>query len=215
MELLQLYFQTVVQRDLTEHYKIENYTALRTLFKLLINSPYFTISKLHNTMKSMGIAVGKTTIDHYLSYIKSSYFFKELLIYNPVVVNQLQYPRKSYFIDTGFISALSTGFSKNYGRLFENILFQKLKTKNDILFYYKDNKESEVDFVIMNDGRVTDLYQACFDLTDEETQKREIRSLVSAGKSLNCQNLFIVTTDGLDLQKLPSEIKVIPFHEFL
>jgi hypothetical protein len=105
LELLQLYFQTVVQRDITERYKIENHTALRILFKLLINSPYFTISKLHNTLKSMGVKVGKSTIDHYLSYIKSSYFFQELPIYNPVIANQLQYPRKSYFVDTGFITA--------------------------------------------------------------------------------------------------------------
>ncbi|MDD4663466.1 MAG: ATP-binding protein, partial [Caldisericia bacterium] len=44
LELLQSYFQTVVQRDMIEHFKIENHIALRTMLKLLINSPYFTIS---------------------------------------------------------------------------------------------------------------------------------------------------------------------------
>jgi predicted AAA+ superfamily ATPase len=214
MELLQLYFQTVVQRDITERYRVENLSALRTLFKLLINSPYFTISKLHHTLKSMGIAVGKTTIDHYLTYIKSSYFFQELPIFNPVVANQMQYPRKSYFIDTGFITALSTGFSKNYGRLFENVVFQKLYAKNETLYYFKDNQDNEVDFVMMKEGQVTNLYQVCFDLTDAETQKREIRSLINAGKLLDCQNLKLVTTEPPNLLSLPKEITIIPWSEF-
>jgi predicted AAA+ superfamily ATPase len=215
LELLQSYFQTVVQRDVTERYKIENHSALRILFKLLINSPYFTISKLHNTLKSMGIKVGKSTIDLYLSYIKSSYFFQELFIYNPIIGNQLQYPRKSYFVDTGFITALSTGFSKNYGRLFENVVFQKLFSSNDIVYYYKDDRDNKVDFAIMKEGGVTDLYQASFDLTDKETQKREIRSLVNAGKTLHCENLNIVTTDVPDTKNLPKEINVISFTKFL
>ena len=68
-ELLQSYFQTVVQRDIAERHKIENDAALRTLLKLLLNSSYITISKLHNSLKSMGIPVGKSTVDNYLSYI--------------------------------------------------------------------------------------------------------------------------------------------------
>src|SRR3989344_1160348 len=56
-ELLQAYFQTVVQRDIAERYRIDNNAALRTLLKLLLNSSYITISKLHNSLKSIGIAV--------------------------------------------------------------------------------------------------------------------------------------------------------------
>ena len=37
-ELLQSYFQTVVQKDITERYRIDNDAALRTLLKLLLNS---------------------------------------------------------------------------------------------------------------------------------------------------------------------------------
>ena len=58
LELLQSYFQTVVQRDIAERYKIDNDRALRTLLKLLLNSSYITISKLANSLKSMGIPVG-------------------------------------------------------------------------------------------------------------------------------------------------------------
>lgn len=212
-ELLQSYFQTVVQRDIAERYRIDNDTVLRTLLKLLLNSSYITISKLHNSLKSIGLAVGKSTVDNYLSYIKTSYFMNELYIYTPSVVNQLQYPRKVYFVDTGFMTALSTKFSKNMGRLFENLVFHTLARNNGALYYYKDDKGNEVDFAILEDGKTTALYQVCFDLSDEETRNREIRSLMKAGTTLHCQNLNLVTLEKPALI-LPQEIKVIPAAEF-
>lgn len=213
-ELLQSYFQTVVQRDIAERHKIDNDTALKTLLKLLLNSNYITISKLANSLKSMSIPVGKSTIDNYLSYIESSYFMNELYIYNQAVINQLQYPRKIYFIDTGFMTALSTKFSKNMGRLFENIVFHKLAKESETIHYYKDDKGNEVDFAILSGGKTTALYQVCFDLTDEETQSREVRSLIKAGTTLNCQNLNLLTLEKPNGLKLPQEVKVISATDF-
>lgn len=214
-ELLQSYFQTVVQRDIAERRSVDNDTALKTLLKLLLNSSYITISKLTNSLKSMSIPVGKSTIDHYISYIEDSYFMNELSIHSPVVINQLQYPRKVYFVDTGFMTALSTKFSKNTGRLFENVVFYKLVREHETIHYYKDDKGNEVDFAILNEGKTSALYQVCFDLTDEETQTREVRALIKAGTTLHCQNLNIVTLRKPRLLALPKEIKVIPAAEFL
>ena len=214
-ELLQSYFQTVVQLEIAERYRVDNDVLLRTLLKLLLNSTYVTISKLSNTLKSMGLKSGKTTISNYLSYIESAYFMNELYIYNPSMINQLQYPRKVYFIDTGFITALSTKFSKNMGRLFENLVFQKLIRENETIHYYKDKKGNEVDFTILVNGKVTALYQVCYDVSDEETLKREIRSLISAGKTLNCTNLNLLTLLKSDIGKIPKDINITSAADFL
>jgi predicted AAA+ superfamily ATPase len=161
----------------------------------------------------MGIPVGKSTVDNYLSYIEGSYFMNELYIHSPVVINQLQYPRKVYFVDTGFMTALSTKFSKNMGRLFENIVYHTLARDNETLYYYKDDKGNEVDFAALNDGKTTALYQVCFDLTDEETQNREVRSLIKAGTTLNCQNLNLLTLEKPDALQLPKEVKIVTATE--
>lgn len=217
-ELLQSYFQTVVQKDIAERYKIENDTALKTLLKLLLNSSYITISKLHNSLKSLNVPVGKSTVDNYLSYIETAYFMKELFIYNPSVINQLQYPRKVYFIDTGFMTALSTKFSKNFGRLFENVVFNKLlqddKQENKIVYYYKDLKGNEVDFAILEEGKTKALYQVCFDLSDEETRSREIHSLIKTATRLNCSNLYLIIPEKPGQLILPKSLKVITAVEF-
>ncbi len=214
-ELLQLYFNTVVQKEIGERFKIDNDVALRTLLKLLLNSTYITISKLHNSLKSMGIAVGKTTVDNYLSYIESSYFMKQLSIYNPVVINQIQYPRKVYFVDTGFITALSTKFSKNTGRLFENVVFNKLSQLHETMYYYRDDNGNEVDFVVLEDNKTIALYQVSVDLADEATRNREVKSLIKAGVALHCANLYLVTLDRDNTTTLPKEIEVITPEKLL
>lgn len=214
-ELLQSYFQTVVQREIGERFQIGNDVALKTLLKLLLNSTYITISKLHNSLKSMDIPVGKTTVDNYLSYIASSYFMKQLFISSPSVINQLQYPRKVYFVDTGFITALSTKFSANMGRLLENAVFNKLAQKHEVIHYYKDVNDHEVDFVIREEERVTALYQVCFDLSDEETRKREVRSLLKAGTTFHCSNLRLVAGDQNEKITLPQEITLVTPQEIL
>ncbi|MDZ7586428.1 MAG: ATP-binding protein [Patescibacteria group bacterium] len=213
-ELLQSYFQTVVQRDISERYRIDNDVALKIVLKLLLNSTYITISKLHNSLKSLGIPVGKSTVDNYISYIETAYFMKELYLYKPAVINQLLYPRKVYFIDTGFMTALSTKFSRNTGRLLENLVFNQLARKQETIYYYKDDSGREVDFVIMEDGKAKALYQVCFDLSDEETRRREVKSLLKAGKTLNCQNLTILTLEKPEAGEFPKEIKVVTAAEF-
>ena len=214
-ELLQSYFQTVVQKEIGEREKIENAVAMRTLLKLLLNSSYITISKLHNNLKSMNIPVGKTTVDNYMTYIENSYFMKELYIFNPSMINQLQYPRKVYFVDTGFMTALSTKFSTNMGRLFENAVYNKLSRQHETMYYYKDENENEVDFAILEEGKTSALYQVCYDLTDEETRNREVKSLLKAGKTLNCSTLRLVTLSKNETMQLPTEIEVITPEKIL
>jgi predicted AAA+ superfamily ATPase len=54
--------------------------------------------------------------------------------------------------------------------------------------FIKDRNENEVDFTIVENEKVTGLYQICYDLSDEETQKKEIKSLARASKFFDCRN---------------------------
>lgn len=213
VELLQDYFQTVVRKEIIERFNIKNQEGLKILFRLLLNSTHFTVSKLYNNLKSLNYQIGKSTLNNYLSHIESSYFLKTLFYYAPSLKNRLRYPRKPYFIDNGFIFSLSTKFSKNYGRLFENLVFWQLyrKYKEDI-FYYTNRFGQEVDFVVFENNRPSILIQVSWNLDDFETHEREKRALLGLGKKLNCDRLFIVTKE-----KTPSDnpkIKILGIKEF-
>lgn len=212
-ELLQNYFQTVVQREIIERFKIKNDPALKALLRLLLNSTYFTVSKTYQNLKSIGLVVGKTTLNNFLGNIESSYFIRQLSIHSHSSKNKLLYPRKIYVVDNGFITTLSTKFSTNRGRLLENMVYWHLSRKHEELAYYKDERGKEVDFVVLQNGQAKSLYQVCSDLDDHETRNREINNLIAAGQKLKCEDLHVVGSSSINID-IPKEIKVIRPEEF-
>jgi len=214
IELIQGYFQTVVQKDICERYQIERDDVIKTILKLLINAQMITVSKLYNTLKSMGIAIGKTTLNEYLSHIEDSYFITLQHFFSPSMVNQLQYPRKVHCVDNGFYTALSTKFSFNHGRLFESTVYRLLKARHEDVFYFRDEKDREIDCVIVEQGQVRALYQVCYELSDVETQVREFKSLERTAKKFQCDTMGVISRDRtVILSAEHAHISVIPIWE--
>lgn len=196
-EIVNSYYQTVVRRDIIERNKVRNEEALKALLRLLLNSTHYTISKLHDTIKSLGHRVGKTTLQNYLSYIENSYFAFSVSIFSYKVKDQLLYPRKVYFIDNSFIRLFSSKFSENHGRLYENLVAVELKRRQrtEEEFYYWKSHDSEVDFAVERGGKIGQLIQVCYDVSEVSTKERETRALVKASKELKCDNLLVITED--------------------
>lgn len=191
--LTQGIMETIVQRDVIDRYEISNEVALKNTLTMLLNSSMVTVSKLYNSLKSIGTEVGKTTVNHYLHYFESTYFFRQLYLYAPSVRAKLQYPRKIYCIDNGFLTAMSVKFGPNYGRLLENMVYWQLYKKHgDNLHYYRDER-GEVDFCILENGKAVSLYQVCYDLSDLETRDREVHSLRRVGKRLGVTDLNLIS----------------------
>jgi len=199
-EILQNYYRTVVNRDIIERFDVKNEEGMKSLLRLLLNSTSYSVNKLYNIMKSLNISIGKTTLLNYVSYIETSYFLHSLMIFSKNIKDQLQYPKKSYYIDNGFITSLSLKFSDNRSRLYENAVFIELKRKffsdvNKEIYYWKSQKNEEVDFVIKNSTKVEQLIQVCYDIDDYDTKRRELKALVKASKELRCRNLVVITHD--------------------
>ncbi|MBI3588779.1 ATP-binding protein [Candidatus Micrarchaeota archaeon] len=194
-ETINSYYQTVVRRDIIERNKVKNEEALKALLQLLLNSTQYSISKLYDTLKSAGHAVGKTTLQHYLSYIEGAYFAFPTRIFSYKAKDRLAHPRKIYFIDNSFINRFSTKFSQNNGRLYENLAAVKLKTRlgpTRELCYWKSN-DAEVDFVVEDNGKAKQLIQVCYDVSEPAAKKREARALLQASKELECNDLTVIT----------------------
>ncbi len=218
-EILQQYYRTVISQDIVERFRIKNEEALKRLLLLLLNSLSYSVNKLYNTLKSMNYKIGTTTLLNYISYIESSYFLSNLFIFSYKIKDQLQYPKKVYFVDNGFISALSSSFSRNMGRLYENLVFNELQRKlkiNANIFYWKDKKLREVDFVVREDLKIKKLIQVSYDLSDLDTKNREIKSLLKASDELKCNELLIINQDYEGEEKIKGKkIKFIPLYKFL
>lgn len=215
IEILREYYATVLRRDIVERFRIKNEEGLSALLRVLLNSRYFSISKLYNNLKSMNYEIGKGTLQRYISYIESSYFLYPLFIFSSKIKNRLQTARKIYFIDNGFITALSIKFSKNWGRLYENSVFVEFLRRGKEIFYWRDYKGREVDFVVAQNLKSDELIQACYKI-DEEVIEREIKALISAGRELKCSNMKIITREDEGEKKIKGKkIKIIPLWKWL
>lgn len=221
--LLQEYYKTVVRRDIAERHKIRNISLLSDFLRLLLNSTHISISKMYNVLKSSGHKVSKNTLINYLRYAEEAYFAFVLNIFSRKVKDQMLYPKKVYFIDNGFISALSLKFSENMGRLVENMVAVELKRRNsqnplaELSYWRSGRGGDEVDFVVREGDSVKQLVQACYDVGDPDTKNRELKGLITASKELKCDNLLVITWDYEAEEKLNEGKKAIymPLRKWL
>ncbi len=219
IEILQNYYKTVVNRDIIERFKVKNEEGIKSLLRLLINSTSYSLTKLYNILKSSKVKIGKTVLMKYIGYIENSYFMTSLNLFSYKIKNQLQYPRKVYFIDNGFITSLSLNFSNNLGKLYENFVFVELKRRakiNQDFYYWTSENKEEVDFVVKEGFKIKQLIQVCYNIKDYDTKKREVKSLLKCSKELKCNNLLIISEDYEFLENVKGKrIKFIPLWKWL
>jgi len=170
-------------------------------------------------LKSLQYEIGKNTLIEYINFIEDSFFMFSLSIFSYKVKDRMQYPKKNYFIDNIFLSKISTNFSNNYGRFYENLVAINLLKREDEFFYWRNEKNEEVDFVIKKGKKVEKLIQVCYDLKNSETFDREIRALLKASKDLKCKNLVVINKDREEvLEKewfgIREKIKFVPLWKW-
>ena len=215
---LQELYDDIITKDILLRYKLREERVLRKASYLVINafSKYISIRKLRNSLKSiMGINVSPSSLGDYLEYFEKSFLFIFLPIFSYNIKNQMQYPRKVYCVDTGIINAVIPKFSENIGRYYENIVALNLKRKKKEIYYWKSQNE-EVDFIVKEGVKVKQLIQVCWDISDKNTKKREIKALLKASKELKCKNLLVITKDEEKKERVDKKIiNYIPLWKWL
>jgi predicted AAA+ superfamily ATPase len=97
----------------------------------------------------------------------------------------------------------------------QNVVYHKLSAKYENLFYYKDAQGYEVDFVVMEQGEVKEMFQVCYDPSDEMTGEREIRALKRAQTKLSCDNMNLIVAETARGWKVENGINLIKAENFL
>ncbi len=195
--IIQDYFRTIITLDICERYGISNIPLMHEFVKFMVDQTYHSTNKTYNIMRSRGRKVGKETLLNFTRYLEDVYFTFFLEIFSPKVRDRTYYQKKVYFIDNSFINHITTKFSGNVGRQMENLVFlELLRTYGiDNLFYWKNTKGEEIDFVVLDGEKVSSLIQVCREASSSTTRKREVRSLVSGARELDCRELIVIVMD--------------------
>lgn len=215
-EILRELYKAIFYRDILEINDIRNVSLFEAFLKTVLesHSSLFSISKIRRFLNhTLGFKCKKNTLIEYLNYTENAFLLYEVEIYSHGIKDRLQYPRKLYTIDMGLINAITLKHSPNYGKLLENAVFLELKRKNKEIYYWKNKKGYEVDFLTVAGINPSNLYQVCWNTDDKQTKDREIRAIISAMNEFTLNEGTIITADFLGKEKHEDKIlNFIPFY---
>lgn len=198
LKLLHGYFDTMLLKDLAEHYKISNTSMLRYFIKRImanLTKPT-SINAIHNDIKSQGLKVSKNDLYLWANYICEIFMFVRIPKYDRSLICEQKSLDKYYCIDNGMRDAVLMPQSNDNGKKLENNVLLQLNRKklpSDKISYYQER--NECDFVIQRNDKVIQLIQVTWDMTDEETSEREINGILKASAMTGCDNMLIITND--------------------
>jgi len=211
-ETLKTLIDDILYRDIVVRYGIKDASSVKRLLSYL----FFNAANLTSPSKLTDIAGVKssTTVLEYFSYFETSYLISLLPKFSYSAKAQMLSPKKVYVSDTGLIRAGAILLSENYGYFLENMIFIHLRRQTKELYYFNENNR-ECDFVCLENGRVKNLLQVCWEL-NTDNEEREIKGLLNAMTFFNLTKGTIVTANQQDVIYIDGfEIEVAPAWKFL
>ncbi|RLG56695.1 MAG: hypothetical protein DRN83_03435 [Hadesarchaea archaeon] len=212
-------YEDIVNKDCIRRHGIRNERSFRELARYLISnfSSEFTYSKLSRITGIRDVH----TVKNYVEYLEQAFLIRVLERFSFKLKQQIIAPKKVYVADHGFANFMSFRLTRDTGRLLENIvcteLFNRISEKHGAgIYYYKDSRGREVDFVLKQGRKVKQLIQVCHDISDPDVRDRELKSLVQGSEELKCRNLLILTYDHESEEKVGGKrIKFLPVWKWL
>lgn len=218
--MLQGIYRDIIENDIIGQHRLRNQQGVRDLTKYLISNIGKEVS-FHRLKAPLGIS-DDHTIAKYTSFISDAYLIFLLKRFSFRLRDQFKAPKKVYCIDTGIVSSVSFRLSGEPGRLLENLVFLEMLRRKSIagslheIYYWKDHRGREVDFVIRNGPSVEQLVQVTYVSGENEIDGREASALIIASAELGCDNLLIITWDYEGSVSIKGkEIRCVPVWKWL
>ena len=109
--------------------------------------------------------------------------------------------------------ANSASFTKDLGRMLENLVFLRLRKKYPDIYYYKG--KGECDFVIREKGQIMKTFQVCYKI-NETNKEREIGGLLEAMEKFDLKEGKIISFEQEDSLVLEGKkIEIVPAWKWM
>jgi predicted AAA+ superfamily ATPase len=217
-QILQEYFNVVVLKDVVERHNPSDPASVSALARLLMNQVggAYTLNKTRDRLLGMGHKVAKEEVSDALDWFHDAYLYFSVPVFANSVTRQAVNPRKIYCIDSGMAAHIRPGISDNRGHLLENVVFLHLRRRTERIFYFRDEKQREVDFVHEDEKGRLHLVQVTWSLQDPAVRRRETESLWAAMERLGLRRGTIVTLDESEEIRRGNRVaRVVPAWEYL
>ena len=134
-------FSSYFQLEVVQLGDFRRNEVLRDLMLLLMER---IGSKLDMTKLAKELKISRSTLSEYVAFLEGTYFIKTLSPFSRGRNSEIRKAKKVYLCDTGLAAQLSRA---DKGALFENSVFQILRTKGN-LAYFQKKSGVEIDFIV-------------------------------------------------------------------
>jgi predicted AAA+ superfamily ATPase len=210
-EILQQLLRDILYRDIIVRYGLKNASLVEKLAAYLITNTGNKFS-YNSLMKTFETGSANTIID-YISYFEDSYLMMTVPMFSYSLKDQIRNPKKIYSIDHGMARINSLGFSKDEGRILENIVYLHLRRTWRKIYYYSGKREC--DFVVFDRDKVELVVQVCYALTDDN-MARELSGLREAMDFFQLNEGFLISCGQEDaIEEDGRKISIVPAWKWM
>ena len=205
---VQSLIEAIVSKDIQRRFNIRNIDALRKICNHLINNVCQEVN-YDDISKMLGLT--DLTAKRYTDYLRQAFVIQLLTKFSFKSKERIR-NAKAYIVDPALQNNRENAFAAaNIGWRLENVVYIELlrRCAKDFLdiYYYKANaRAKEVDFVICNQNKVTELIQVAYDIDQEKTFTRETSALIKSSTSLNCDKLTLIAFTTTREEKVQDKI---------
>ncbi len=211
--VLKTLYENILYRDVMVRNQLTGEAQMKELV-------YYVMSNISKpiTYTSLAKVIGvsnPTTVKNYLEYIENTYLLFSVSKLDWSVKTQMRNPKKIYAIDNALVGRLGFHFSREEGRLLENLVHLELRRQGKEIYYYHTGKE-ECDFVVRNGFGVETVIQVCFSFETSIIRERELAGLLAAMREYQLTEGYVLTGSYEEELKLEEYfVHIMPVWKWL
>ena len=194
-EYLEALYATIIEKDITQRYKINDKRAFGNVAKFLAGNigNQVSPSSISKSLKADNQNVHHATVEKFIAYLVESFVFYCVNRFDVKGKKQLATQEKYYLVDLGLLNVL-VGREKTAGRghILENIVYLEL-LRRGYKIWTGALRNSEIDFVVKNRIGEIEYYQVSWEISSTETEEREFNPLK---KVKDNYPKFLLTTES-------------------
>ena len=211
-EYLSGIYNSVLLKDIIARLKILDVMRLESVVKYIFDNigNLTSLSKIANTLTSMGRKTDAKTIEKYIRGLTDSLLVHEVSRYNIKGKEFLSTLSKYYVADLGLRQMILGNRNIDMGHILENVIYLELLRRKGNVYVGQFDK-NEIDFVVINSNEI-EYYQVALTVLDENTLKRELDAFKNIKDNYP---KYLITLDDVMVNTDYDGIKVVNALEWL
>ena len=211
-EYLSGIYNSVLLKDIVARLKISDVMRLESVVKYIFDNigNLTSLSKIANTLTSMGRKTDAKTIEKYIRGLTDSLLVHEVSRYNIKGKEFLSTLSKYYITDLGLRQMILGNRNIDMGHILENVIYLELLRRKGNVYVGQFDK-NEIDFVVINSNKI-EYYQVALTVLDENALKRELDAFKNIKDNYP---KYLITLDDVMMNTDYDGIKVVNALEWL